>query len=177
MNPALKTLLESAARGAIEERAHAVSQLAMLLEKNTRPSTEAGFYESILSPDLLEVALDVKQQRALLSRFAGLQQLLPLVPSLLWAAGKALPEAGMPVLLDLLRNRPELAPDAAYQALIALDNFLNGGSKGNKRFDPCDALRESHAMRFLRWAASVNDPKLTEHAERLLKKAVRKRGA
>ena len=89
------------------------SRLAMLLEKNTRPSDESGFYETVLPPDLVRIRLDAQAQAAILRDLARRLSAERVPSAVFWAIGKALPEAAAPVLVEILELHPDLADDHA----------------------------------------------------------------
>src|SRR5437588_1267247 len=81
---------------------YAAFQLAMLLEKNSRPSDEEGFYESVLPPELLALELSERDQEEILTEIAKRTHPADVTASFLWAVGKSSPRAGLPVLLRFL---------------------------------------------------------------------------
>lgn len=175
MNTHLKDLIKSAACAALDEQTDAVFQLAMLLERNTRPSNEAGFYESVLSADLLKITLDKSQQQEILAKLLSTNKIQRVLPSLLWAIGKALPEAGMPLLLDLVHQHPNLLTgEAAYQAAIAFENFLDRGKDATRAAAVEQAFKDTELLDFLRHT-SAQDSKSAEPAHRLVKRLLKKK--
>ncbi len=172
MDRAVLTLLKSAAAGTAEEQTGATFQLAMLLEKNTRPSDESGFYETVLPPDLVRIRLDAQAQAAILRDLARRLSAERVPSAVFWAIGKALPEAAAPVLVEILELHPDLADDheAAYQTLIALENCLDYDRESG-RSPQAEALFHNDAViQFLRQIATAGEPRLAEHVPRLLKR-------
>ncbi len=172
MDRAVLTLLKSAAAGAAEEQTAAVFQLAMLLEKNTRPSDESGFYETVLPPDLVRIRLDQQAQAAMLRELARRFSAKRVPSAVFWAIGKALPEAAAPVLLAILGQHPDLADDheAAYQAVIALENCLDYDRESGQSAQAEMLFHDDTVIQFLRQVATVREPRVAEHAPRLLKR-------
>jgi hypothetical protein len=172
MSSTLESLVKAAHSSSPEEQSEAVFQLAMLLEKSTRPSNEAGFYESVLSPDLHDLVLDKKQQKETIAKFRSIKELQRVLPAFVWAIGKAMPEAGVPLFLEVLRKHADLLTvEAAYQAVIALDNYLDwSGSEGKNSAAVESAIKDAAVVEFLQRSRSADDHKLAEHAQRVLKR-------
>jgi hypothetical protein len=172
MSSTLEGLVKAAHSSSSEEQSEAVFQLAMLLEKSTRPSNEVGFYESVLSPDLHNLVLDKKQQKEIIAKLRSIKELEGVLPALIWAIGKAMPEAGVPLFLEVLRKHADLlTAEAAYQAVIVLDNYLDWcGSEGKSSSTVESALKGAHVVEFLQRSTSADDHKLAEHARRVLRR-------
>jgi hypothetical protein len=175
MSSTLEGLVKAAHSSSPEEQSEAVFQLAMLLEKSSRPSNEAGFYDSVLSPDLHDLILGKKQQKEIIAKFRSIKEVQRVLPDLIWAIGKATPEAGVPLLLELLRKHADLlTPEVAYQAVIALDNYLDWeSSKGKSSSAVESAIKGAYVAEFLQRSTSADDHKLAEHAQRVLKRLQR----
>jgi hypothetical protein len=176
MIPALEKLLKDVSSSSAEAQAEAIFQLAMLLEKNTRPSDEAGFYESILPPGLLSLTLDTDKQREVLTRLRPSLQSAEASPSIIWALGKASPEAGTPFLLAFLGERSRsLSDEVAYQAVIVLENFLAVDAEGKLPPAIAREFREKNPASFLTEKSRSADTRLAEQARKVLQRINRKR--
>jgi hypothetical protein len=175
MDRAVWTLVKNAASGSAEEQAAAAFQLAMLLEKNTRPSDEIGFYETVLPPDVAGIRLDEEAQAEILRELARRVSSARVPAGVFWAAGKALPQAGAPVVVDILAQHADLSedPEAAYQALIALENCLDYDREQGRSPQAQMLFRNDTVIRFLRQAAASAEPRLAEQAPRLLRRLTR----
>lgn len=167
MNNFLKNLLTAVITRTGDESSHALLQLAMLLEKSSRPSDEEGFYESILPPEAIALELDEHEQEEILSAIARRQHPPDLAASFPWALGKSSPKAGLPVLLDFFSDHSDIMsdPDVRYQAMIALDNCIGHVETEHLDKRATGALRE-----FLKGACDSSDERLAEHSSRLLKR-------
>jgi hypothetical protein len=172
MDRAVSTLLKNVSAASAEEQRGAAFLLGMLLEMNTRPSDELGFYETVLPPDLIRVRLDAEAQAEVLGELARRLSALTVPSAVLWAIGKALPEAAAPVLADLLARQPNLAedPEAAYQGLIALENCLDYDRQEGRSREAAALFGNEAVVQFLRRAATSSDSQLAEHAPRLLRR-------
>ena len=172
MNRTIAALLTSTSSSSIEEKMQTVFQIAMLLEKNTRPSDENGFYEAILPREVLDIDLDEEAQTEILQRLVKNINTSAVAASVVWAIGKALPKASAPVLIKLLRAHPNLADDplVTYQAVVALENCLDYDREEESFRRIEQLLKNSNVVEFLRHASSADDPKLAEHAPRLLRR-------
>jgi hypothetical protein len=157
-------------------RGHAVFQLAMLLEKSSRPSDEEGFYESVLPPELLAIELSEREQEEILAEMAKESYPADVTSSFLWAVGKSSPRVGLPVLLRFLGEHSDLGEDAnaSYQAVIALDNCLD---HDKSEWAPlAEAKSEtSVVLGFLQNGSASSDDRLAEHSTRLLKRLRQKK--
>jgi hypothetical protein len=175
MDRAITSLLKSAAANSAAQQTAALFQLAMLLEKNTRPSDESGFYETVLPPALLPIRLDVDAQAQILLELAKRATADGVPSAVLWAMGKALPKAAAPVLADLVTRHAELAEDAeaAYQAIIALENCLDYDREQGRSQDVAALSENTTVLDFVRQAADSPDPRLAEHAPRILRRLTR----
>lgn len=177
MDRSLSALIRGASSSSTEEQARAVFQVAMLLEKNTRPSDENGFYETVLPSDVLGLDLDEDAQAEILGELVKIPYSPDVASSVFWAIGKSSPRVGAPILLRLFDEHPEMLDDhhSAYQAMIALENCLD-----HDRDEGKDAARQVEktfrnpsVARFLRHASSSSEEKLAEVASRLLRRLKR----
>jgi len=171
MDPSLVPLLDGVKSDTLEDQSEAVFQIAMLLEKNTRPCDELGFYETVLSQELLNLKLSKSSQKRIVQQFSKIENLQRILPSVFWALGKALPEVGAPLLIELVQKyEKELTSEAAYQALISLENFLDGSRKNGLSEEVTDALSEENLDTFLRHASSMEDAKVARRTAAILRK-------
>jgi hypothetical protein len=76
------------------------------------------------------------------------------------------------VLVELLAQHSDLGedPEAAYQAVIALENCLDYDREEGRSQQAGVLFRNETVIRFLRQASEGMDPRLAEHAPRLLKR-------
>jgi hypothetical protein len=150
---------------------YASFQLAMLMEKNSRPSDEEGFYESVLPPELLAIELSEREQEEILTEIAKKTYPADVTTSFLWAVGKSSPRAGLPVLLRFLSEHSDLVDDAnaSYQAVIALENCLDHDKDESAPLAE-DRSETSVVFGFLQKGSSSSDERLAEHSSRLLKR-------
>ena len=167
MTSFLENLLATATSQPGDMSSHALLQLAMLLEKSSRPSDEEGFYESILPPEALALELNEQEQTEILREIAKQQQPPDVAASFLWAVGKSSPNVGLPVLLGFVKDHSEILRDSnvGYQAVIALDNFLGDPQSGGLD-EPATRVLQA----FLEEASASSDERLAAHSSRLLKR-------
>ncbi len=68
MNDLLAEIIDKLSSPIEDVHGRAAFQLAMLLEKNSRPFDEDGFYEGVLPPDVLAIELSEEEQEEWPSR-------------------------------------------------------------------------------------------------------------
>ena len=175
MDAALQVLLENAASDSVDEQSGALFQIAMLLEKSTRPSDEPEFYESMLPAELLRLQLNNSVQRELLRGVVKNADLRRVASPFIWALGKASPVVAIHFLVQFLEQHPEWlsSPETAYQAIITLDNCLDHDQKTEIAEDIRRSLHSDPITIFLKHALASTDPRLTEHATRVSRKIER----
>jgi hypothetical protein len=171
MSDLLADILDKLSSPISDVHGHAAFQLAMLLEKSSRPSDEEGFYESVLPPELLAMELSEREQEEILTEIAKKTYPPDVTTSFLWAVGKSSPRAGLPVLLRFLSEHSDLVDDAnaSYQAVIALENCLDH-DKGESAPLVEDRSETGVVIGFLQKGSSSYDDRLAEHSSRLLKR-------
>jgi hypothetical protein len=165
---AWEELLRQAIAKDFDEQQHALFQIGLVLERHSRPNMDAaGLYDENLSRELLRLTLDDDRQAAAALYLATLVRTKPDdAETFLYALGKAKPAAMITPLLTLMQERgTALLPEAAYQAVVALDTCLKAGgdviTAAVKAHDPSDILDE--------WAEN-KDPMLSARADLVLEK-------
>ena len=154
------------------EKNAAVSDLAMLLEKNTyilsggHADSRLNEYGQFLPEELLTVTLSIEEQEEIV---ADLTQRIrsggPLSSSMLWAIGKASPEVGLSALTEILKcDVVALDDKMSYQFLIALDNFVISFTEAGP------LSLEKEFIRFLENHSRSRNQRLAESDERVLRK-------
>ncbi len=180
MNDHLANLLDRVAGEDPELKRHAVLQIAMLLERSTRADqAELGreqerFYASIVPRHLLASSINRQEHEWVVERLSMLVRAGNATPDMLWAIGKASPDVGIRPLLVLLGAYPVLLDDeAAYQALIALENFLVV-DKGGLRSAIAQAIHEHTPVPPLERMRGSTTPRLAQQAASVLASLERK---
>jgi hypothetical protein len=157
-------------------REEAVLQFSMLLERSNLADSlalgerEADFYRSMLAPHLATVTLAAHEQAEVVTRLARLVADGRGTSSMLWAIGKAAPEAGIGPLLRLLCTHSSMFDEEmAYQALVALENFLGASvTAGVER-----ELQASNPAAVVQVMSGATNPRLAERARAVLAKLER----
>jgi hypothetical protein len=146
---AWEELLRQAIAKDFDEQQHALFQIGLILERHSRPNTDAaGLYDENLTRELLRLTLDDERQAAAVLYLATLVRNKPEhTKSFLYAISRAKPEHIITPLLALLRERGKtFAPDAAYQAVVALEACIKAGGAAMmaalRADDPSDLLDE-----------------------------------
>jgi hypothetical protein len=157
-------------------RDEAILQTSMLLERSNLADTmalgerEADFYRRILAPHLATVTLAAHEQAEVVTRLARLVADGKGTSSMLWAIGKAAPEAGIGPLLRLLcTHSSKFDEEMSYQALVALENFLGVFvAPGVER-----ELRANNPAAVVQLMRGATNPRLAERARAVLAKLER----
>ena len=160
---AWENLLREAIAQDYDEQQNALFQIGLILQRhNPHIKPESDIYEDSLSRDLLRLTLDDKRQTDTVIYLAQLVKNHPQqADSFFFAMSNAQPKVLIEPLLTLLEEvGARLKPDAAYQALIALEGAIRDGGEAVipalKAHDIADLLAD--------WAES-NDDLLAEKAE------------
>lgn len=171
MNDLLADIVEKVSSPISDVHKHAVFQLAMLLEKNSRPSDEDGFYESVLPHDVLAIELSEREEEELLTEIAKKELPADVTASFLWAVGQSSPKVGLHVLLRFFCEHPRSLddPNTSYQAVIALENCLDHDEDESSPLAG-DKVKTRVVFDFLRKGSSSSNERLAEHSSRLLKR-------
>jgi len=180
LNEHLANLLNGAADEDRERKRHAVLQIAMLLERSTHADqAELGreqerFYASIVPRHLMASSINRQEHEWVVERLSILVRAGKATPDMLWAIGKASPDVGIRPLLVLLGAYPVLLDDeAAYQALIALENFLVV-DQGGLRPAIAQAILEHTPVPALERMRGGSTPRLAQQAASVLASLERK---
>jgi hypothetical protein len=172
MDSSLTALVENIVSRTSEKQDEALTQLAMLLEKNTNPCNIADFYESMLPEELLHIEMSSEDQRELLREVARNVPDAPQVASqFMWAIGKAREQVALEALDQSLGRHPEWieSPEVVYQALIALDNCLDE-EQGKMSAEVKRMLNSESIIKLVKHAIVSKDDRLSDHGNRLADK-------
>jgi hypothetical protein len=171
MNELLADMLEKFSSPISDVHKDAAFQLAMILEKNSRPSDEDGFYESVLPQDMLAIELSEREQEELLTEIAKNEIPGHVTASFIWAVGRSSPKVGMHVLRRFLSEHPQIIddPNTSYQAVIALENCLDHDEDESGPHAE-DEFETDIFFDFLRKASSSSNERIAEHCSRLLER-------
>jgi hypothetical protein len=102
------------------------TQFGLLLEKNNLGKPESDC-RGLLHEDICNIKLNSAQELFIVTILEMLYSQNP-NPSFLWALGKARKRLVFPWYLEnILPEIPRMRGDLGWQALIALENFLNEG--------------------------------------------------
>ena len=148
-----------------------IFQIAMLLEKSNTITNET--YISLLPPELLSVTLNDREQQEIVKLLSTLTPNNSTNSLLFWTLGKAKPKFGIAPLLSLIhRFSNKFDDEAAYQAVIALDNFLIFNKFKESKMMPeiVQSLKENDPRPFLYKVVNSNNFRLAEISQALLKK-------
>jgi hypothetical protein len=161
-------LLRQAIDDDFDERENYIFQIGLVLERHSRPNlTASDLYEENLSRALLRLTLDDARHQAAVVYLATLVKNNPeSAESYLYALSRAKPEFLVEPLLKLLKDYGKsLAPEAAFQAVAALNACLKAGGEvvinAIKAHDPSSILAK--------WADG-DDDELADKADRALEK-------
>jgi hypothetical protein len=167
MEPLVRALLEQAASQNSAEQTEAILQLALLLEKSAMGDKTLGS-ELAIQPQLQSLSLtgdDVQEIVASLGRLIESEQRSS---DMLWALGKARVHDAAITLLEFLKNHCEkLEGDMAWQALIALDNWLVIGEDGRINPQLLAIIRERNPTSCLAKIIKEGNPDLSMLAQRI----------
>jgi len=161
-------LLRQAIDPDLDERENVIFQIGLVLERHSRPNlTAPDLYEENLSRALLRLTLDDARHQAAVVYLITLVRNHPeSAESYLYALSRAQPEFLVVPLLNLLHEcGRKLAPDAAYQAALALDNCVKTG--GEKIVE---AIKGSNPSALLKQWTESDDDDLADKADRVLAK-------
>jgi hypothetical protein len=168
MNKILEQLLEKIESQEDEIYFESIFQIAMLLEKSNVITNET--YVSFLPPELLSITLNDTEQQEIVRRLSSVASNNSVNGLLFWALGKANPKIGISPLLNLIQQfSSSFDEEITYQAIIALDNFLIIDESGNLVSEIVQNLKESDPRPFLNRVVNLNNPRLTEISQKLLK--------
>ena len=120
----MKALRQQASSANVAERAEAILQIALLLEKHGPGADRDEFYQSMLPEHLWAVSLTAADQAALIQTLISLIHSPKMTPDMLWALGKTNAMTAFIAVLTWLRNQATFTEDATWQALIVVDNFF-----------------------------------------------------
>src|SRR5262245_15822588 len=129
---AWEELLRQAIDDDIDERENYIFQIGLVLERHSGPNLVApDLYEENLSRALLRLTLDDARHEAAVVYLATLVKNYPeSAESYLYAIGRAKPQFMVVPLLKLLKESARrLSPEAAYEAVKALDACLKAGGE------------------------------------------------
>jgi hypothetical protein len=169
MNQMLEELLDAATSSEPHTREEAVLQLSLLLERSNTVEGPDSAYAGLLLPGLMHLRLTEEEQRDVVECLRSLSNSPKSSPSILAALGKASPKVGIEPLLSLIKEgSAEFDSETAYQAVIALDNFLVRDGDGQFIPEVAHQLRECSPATFLERMSRAGDPRLARHAHRVL---------
>ena len=124
MRPAIAALLKRL-QSTSASKHDAVLPLALLLERSARRGYTDASHERELPRELLDNALSDAEHHEIVHALGSAIRQEPENGSLYWALGKARWEEGLGVLLSILATRgKKIGDEPAYQAILALENFL-----------------------------------------------------
>ncbi len=158
---------------------NAIVQLALILENNTVSSANYP-YEGTLSQELLAVRLDKEEQQQVVANlFELIRAGNPSKSTIYWAIGKATGEIALAPLVKLIQSQSYAGvfdEETAWQALIALENFIEVQTDGALPSEVSSQLLQVNLRATIRQMAKLNidnpnDPRhsrLIELAERIL---------
>jgi hypothetical protein len=170
MEPLVRALLERAASENGAEQNEAILQLALLLEKSAMRDKLLGS-EPAIQPQLRLLSLSVDDIREIVAGLGLLIESEQRSPSMLWALGKAKVYDAALTLLEFLKNHcQELEGDMAWQALVALDNWLVIGEDGQLNPQLLALIRERNPTSCLVKIIKEGNPDLSMLAQRILGK-------
>lgn len=172
MDTSLRTLVENVGSRSSEQQDEALAQLAMLLEKNTRPSN-ADLYESLLPPDLLRLNIDSDTQREILRAAINYVPDVPRVAlQFFFAVGKAKERVALEVLDESISRHPKWveSPDVLYQAIIALDNCLTRDPGARLPPEVRRSLRAKTIVQLVETAQRSKEKEISVQGNRLAEK-------
>lgn len=132
----IKNLCRQASSANAAERAEAILQIALLLEKHGPGADRDEFYQSILPEHLWAVSLTAADQAALIQTLISLIHSSKMTPDMLWALGKTNAMTAFIAVLTWLRKQSTFTEDATWQALIVLDNFFFVNRNERGQVDP-----------------------------------------
>lgn len=174
MNAILRTLVENAKSA--EHQDGALAQLAMLLEKSTRPCSEPDFYQSMLPSELLRLEMTSEDQRELLQRVGeNISDSPHAALQFIWAVGKAQRSVALELLDESLQRHPKWieSPEIVFQAIIALDNCLDAGTPETRR----SLNFKSNIVDLVKQAMQSKDEQLSSHGNRVANKIQNRQSA
>jgi hypothetical protein len=143
-----------------DERHEAVLELGWMLEESTRAYLEEPPelhdltpLERELSPRVFDPRLAPEEQGKVVAKLVDWTARDAVDPSILWAIGKALPEVGMDALLDVVRRRGgSFEEEAAYEALVAMEELMGWDEEGHPIDEVVQAIRRDNPLPFvMRW--------------------------
>ena len=177
MDHALSAILKRASSELPDEQTEALSQIAMLLEKNTRPSDELGFYASVLPAAVMGLELNVNAQKQLLRELLRNPNLERAPSSFLWAVGKASPQVAIDALSTVLQRHSDWLrnSETAYQAIIALENCLDYDRERAIGSVVEQTLLGDAVTMFLQREADSPETRNRDHASRILRRMAKLR--
>ena len=172
MRQAIASLLECLKSASVSKN-DCILRLALLLERSTRRGYSDASHESELPKELLDNALSDAEHREIVRNLGREILHEPENGSLYWALGKAKWEEGMGVLLRILSTRgDETRDESAYQAVIALENFLIA-DEGKLLDGVHREIEASDPRPFLQSRLTSSDPRLAATSERVLARIAR----
>ena len=172
MRPAIAALLERL-QSTSASKNDAILPLALLLERSTRWGNTDATHESELPRELLDNALSDAEHSEIVHTLGRAILHEPENGSLYWALGKAKWEEGMGVLLRTLATRgDEIGEEPAYQAIIALENFLIADG-GRLLVGVQQEFEASDPRPFLESCLLSSQPRLSALSRRLLARIAR----
>ena len=157
-----------------DQREEAVLQIAMLLERTSRPlyagnKVDIGFYQNILKPNLISIELNSERQLELIFEIRKLIMSNKMTPSLFWAIGKAKPQLGLAPLLDIMGELwSKIDENALQQALVAIDNFMIVDDAGRLQNWVAREVDEKSVMLWLKQLQKHKNVDVAQRAEIIL---------
>lgn len=170
MNRALDELLQLAGSDDLSIQREAIFQLSLLLQRSNTRGIPDTAYRGLLAPNLMQMKLTESEQRKVVAKFRVLINSPERTTGILSAIGRASPRIGIEPLLSVIREHwTEFDDETAYQAVIALDNFLVYGDRVQFIPEVTRELREQSPLPFLQKSSTSKERRLREHSQRLLR--------
>jgi len=167
----LREVMDRVVSEDLKVREDAILSLAMLLEKHSTLNSGQSFYESVLPTPLCNLTLDKAEQQEIVDWLGGLVNSDKRTSSMIWALTKSASAVALEYLLSLICSQGDgLDEDAAWQALIGIDNYLSLDKNGNLYHQAILMIHNYNFLPSLQRIASTSDPHLKELAKRMIEK-------